>query len=54
MVVGAIGLARLPVMRAMLDDVVALIDEIRIVFATDAATTDGHGADVAQATSKTS
>src|SRR5439155_26408808 len=32
MVVRAISLSRLPVMRAMLDDIVALIDDIRQVF----------------------
>lgn len=32
LVVRAVGLARLPVMRGLLDDVVALMDEIRLVF----------------------
>ncbi len=33
LVVRAISIARLPVMRSMLDDVIALIDEVRTVFA---------------------
>jgi AcrR family transcriptional regulator len=35
MVVRAIGLARLPVVRGMLDDIIAIVNEVRLVFATD-------------------
>ena len=34
LVVRAIALARLPVVRGMLDDIIAVVDEVRLVFAT--------------------
>ena len=42
LVVKAIGLTRLPLVKGMLDDIVAIVDEVRVVFATVPPGVDGR------------